>query len=240
MSATRMAASLRVTIMALLRVSPTNIRAPPAQSIFARRLAASWFDAGCLTGSGGAAMLSFHVIHRGFQRARGPPRHSDLAARRCSSPAARPASARRLRADFAGQGAKVAVGCHSSEAEAQALVRGIERAGGEALVVKGDVASPAECDCIVSETTARVGRLDGLINNAGLMLGRFPSFEVGDAHVQAVIDLNARSVVSMTRAAVPWLSARAASSSIRPRSPPETAARAARFFTPPPRASSRR
>jgi len=185
-------------------------------------------------------MLSFHVIHRGFQRARGPPRHSDLAARRCSSPAARPASARRLRADFAGQGAKVAVGCHSSEAEAQALVRGIERAGGEALVVKGDVASPAECDCIVSETTARFGRLDGLINNAGLMLGRFPSFEVGDAHVQAVIDLNARSVVSMTRAAVPWLSARAASSSIRPRSPPETAARAARFFTPPPRASSRR
>ncbi len=106
---------------------------------------------------------------------------------------------------FAGQGAKVAVGCHSSEAEAQALVRGIERAGGEALVVKGDVASPAECDRIVSETTARFGRLDGLINNAGLMLGRIPSFEAGDAHVQAVIDLNARSVVSMTRAAVPWL-----------------------------------
>src|SRR5271165_2550945 len=76
MSATRMAASLRVTIMALLRVSPTNISAPPGQSIFARRLAASWFDAGCLTGRGGAAMLSFHVTHSGFQRARGPPRHS--------------------------------------------------------------------------------------------------------------------------------------------------------------------
>ena len=37
------------------------------------------------------------------------------------------------------------------------------------------------------------------------MLGRIPSFEAEDAQVQAVIDLNARSVVSMTRAAVPWL-----------------------------------
>ena len=110
-----------------------------------------------------------------------------------------------MRADFAEQGAKVAVGCHSSEAASAGARQGIERAGGEALVVKGDVASPAECDCIVSETTARFGRLDGLVNNAGLMLGRFPSFEAEDAHVQAVIDLNARSVVSMTRAAVPWL-----------------------------------
>ena len=54
-------------------------------------------------------------------------------------------------------------------------------------------------------TTARFGRLDGLVNNAGLMLGRVPSFEASDDQVQAVIDLNARSVVSMTRAAVPWL-----------------------------------
>src|SRR5271166_5517556 len=239
MSATRMAASLRVTIMALLRVSPTNIRAPPAQSIFARRLAASWFDAGCLTGSGGAAMLSFHVIHRGFQRARGPPRHSrsrrqDAARHRRLDRHRRGDCARICRA-----GAKVAVGCHSSEAEAQALVRGIERAGGEALVVKGDIESPADCDRIVSETTARFGRLDGLINNAGPMLGRIPSFEAGDAHVQAVIDLNARSIDDARRGSLAR-ALRAASSSIRPRSPTETAARAARFFTPPPRASSRR
>ena len=37
------------------------------------------------------------------------------------------------------------------------------------------------------------------------MLGRIPSFEADDERVRAVIDLNARSVVSMTRAAVPWL-----------------------------------
>ena len=58
---------------------------------------------------------------------------------------------------------------------------------------------------LVAETTARFGRLDGLVNNAGLMLGRVHSLEASDQHVQAVIDLNGRSVVSMTRAAAPWL-----------------------------------
>jgi 3-oxoacyl-[acyl-carrier protein] reductase len=99
----------------------------------------------------------------------------------------------------------VAIGYHASEETALALKRDLEIAGAEALAVKGDVARPADCDRIVAETAARFGRLDGLINNAGLMLGRVPSTEASEAHVQAVVDLNARSVVSMTRAALPWL-----------------------------------
>ena len=106
---------------------------------------------------------------------------------------------------FAEQGAKVAIGYHSSAGPARELAHAIKASGGEALTVKGDVAEPAECKRIVEESAARFGRLDGLINNAGLMLGRVPSYEASDEHVRAVIDLNARSVVSMTRAALPWL-----------------------------------
>ena len=106
---------------------------------------------------------------------------------------------------LAEQGALVAIGYHTSEAPALALAAEIKASGGEALAVKGDVCNPADCDRIVAETTARFGRLEGLINNAGLMLGRVPSLQASDAHVQAVIDLNSRSVVSMTRAALPWL-----------------------------------
>jgi 3-oxoacyl-[acyl-carrier protein] reductase len=106
---------------------------------------------------------------------------------------------------FAEQGASVAIGYHSSADEAQALASEIKAAGGEALAVKGDVADPKACERLVAETAARFARLDGLVNNAGLMLGRVPSLEASDQHVQAVIDLNARSVVSMTRAAAPWL-----------------------------------
>ena len=125
-------------------------------------------------------------------------------ARRCSSRAVRPALGLRSRVPSPGKAPRVAIGCHANEAPALAIKREIEAACGEALAVNGDVADPGECDRIVAETIAGFGRLDGLVNNAGLMLGRIASFEAQDEHVRAVIDLNARSV-SMTRAAVPWL-----------------------------------
>ena len=46
---------------------------------------------------------------------------------------------------FAEQGARVAIGYHSSADKAHALVSEIKAAGGEALAVKGDVADPKAC-----------------------------------------------------------------------------------------------
>ena len=106
---------------------------------------------------------------------------------------------------FAAQGALVSINYHSSEAAAKALLQEIEAAGGKAMLVKGDVTKPAECADIVAKTAERFGRIDGLINNAGLMLGRVPSLEADEAHVEAVIALNVRSVISVTRFAKPWL-----------------------------------
>ena len=106
---------------------------------------------------------------------------------------------------FAAQRAKVGIGYHASEDVAKALAEEIKASGGECVALKGDVAQAAECDRMAAEAGGRFDRIDGLINNAGLMLGRIPSYEATDAHVQAVIDLSARSVVSMTRAALPWL-----------------------------------
>ena len=106
---------------------------------------------------------------------------------------------------FAEQGARVAIGYNSSADQARRLAGEIKAAGGEALAIKGDVTDPKACAQIVAETTTRFGRLDGLINNAGLMLGRVHSLEATDEHLQAVINLNSSSVVWVTRAAVPWL-----------------------------------
>lgn len=106
---------------------------------------------------------------------------------------------------FAAQGAKVAINFHASEAAAKSLFADIQSAGGEAMLVRGDVTKPLECADIVARTAERFGAIDGLINNAGLMLGRVPTLEASDEQISAVIDLNARSVISMTRAARPWL-----------------------------------
>jgi 3-oxoacyl-[acyl-carrier protein] reductase len=106
---------------------------------------------------------------------------------------------------FGAQGSRIAINYHSSEAAAQALAQELKEAKVEALLVRGDVTDPEACARIVAATGAHFGRIDGLINNAGLMLGRVPSLEASDAHISSVIDLNVRSVLSVTRAAAPWL-----------------------------------
>ena len=58
---------------------------------------------------------------------------------------------------------------------------------------------------VVEETAQHFGRLDGLVNNAGGMLGRMNYAEMTDEHYDAVMDLNARSVITASRVAIPWL-----------------------------------
>ncbi len=106
---------------------------------------------------------------------------------------------------FAAQGAKVGVNYHASEGPAKALVIEIEEKGGAALLLKGDVTDPRDCEAMAAKTAEAFGGINGLINNAGLMLGRVDSLKATDEHISEVIDLNARSVISMTRAARPWL-----------------------------------
>jgi 3-oxoacyl-[acyl-carrier protein] reductase len=106
---------------------------------------------------------------------------------------------------FGAQGSRVAINYHSSAMAAEALAREMNEVGAETLLVQGDVTNPDACARIVNETATHFGRIDGLINNAGLMLGRLPSLEASDSHIQDVIDLNVLSVLRVTRAAAPWL-----------------------------------
>ncbi len=44
------------------------------------------------------------------------------------------------------------------------------------------MSQPGESERVVEAAAAELGGLDGLINNAGGMLGRLPTAEVDDAH----------------------------------------------------------
>ena len=129
----------------------------------------------------------------------------DLAGKRVLITGASTGIGAELAKAFAAQGARVAVPYNSSEEPAKAVVKAIADAGGSAVLVKGDVSDPDVTRKIVAEAAEKLGGLDGLINNAGLMLGRVPLAEWTDAHYDAVLDLNARSVVVATQAAVPHL-----------------------------------
>ena len=109
---------------------------------------------------------------------------------------------------FAAQGARVAVHYHASAKAAEAVAKAIGAAGGEAFLVRGDVTKSSETARIVEETAAHFGGLDGLINNAGLMVGRMAYADMTDTFYDAVMDLNARSVIIACKTAIPWLKKR--------------------------------
>ena len=53
-----------------------------------------------------------------------------------------------------------------------AVVDEIKAAGGQAALVEGDVSDPAVADALVSTAVGEFGRLDGLVNNAGVLRDR--------------------------------------------------------------------
>ncbi len=106
---------------------------------------------------------------------------------------------------FGAQHARVGLHYHSSREAAEALAAEIREAGGEVFLVQGDVSDTATVTRIVGDSARHFGGLDGLINNAGLMLGRVKYADMTDTQYDAVMDLNARSVVMASKAAIPFL-----------------------------------
>lgn len=103
------------------------------------------------------------------------------------------------------QGALVGVHYNSSQEAARAVANDVEQAGGKAFLVRADASSSAEIARAVEETAAAFGRLDGLVNNAGGMVGRMNYADMDDAYYDKVMDLNGRSVIAASRAAIPHL-----------------------------------
>jgi 3-oxoacyl-[acyl-carrier protein] reductase len=69
---------------------------------------------------------------------------------------------------LAADGAAVAVNYRSGEAQAREVVDEIEKAGGKAVAVGGDVSDYAEAEAVVQKTIADLGGLHVLVNNAGI------------------------------------------------------------------------
>jgi NAD(P)-dependent dehydrogenase (short-subunit alcohol dehydrogenase family) len=101
---------------------------------------------------------------------------------------------------FAEAGASVVVHYHTSTTGARALVRAIEAAGGKAVAVGGDLTQRAHVERLMDETLETFGRVDVLINNAGL----YPEsglLEMSEADWDSVLAANLRSVFLCTQAA---------------------------------------
>jgi 3-oxoacyl-[acyl-carrier protein] reductase len=106
---------------------------------------------------------------------------------------------------YAAHGMRVVVHYKSSEAQANAIAAEIRAAGGEAHVLQADVADSAQAVDLVNRAADKLGGLDVLVNNAGALVKRTPIAEIEDEFFDSVVDLNVRSVVMASKAALPYL-----------------------------------
>ena len=95
-------------------------------------------------------------------------------------------------------GARVAVHGRTDSHALQATLAAVEATGATAVAVDGDVSVPADVERIVGAVLSAFGRIDGLVNNAGV--GPFIDFlEVTEAEWDAVMAVNAKGPFLMTQ-----------------------------------------
>jgi NAD(P)-dependent dehydrogenase (short-subunit alcohol dehydrogenase family) len=105
---------------------------------------------------------------------------------------------------LASQGAAVAAGYSGNTERAKAFAAGFERrftAPVRLTLHRGNVASPEDCQRVVQEVIDQHGRLDILINNAGITLDKL-ALNMATADWDKVIDVNLSGAFHMAQAAL--------------------------------------
>lgn len=105
---------------------------------------------------------------------------------------------------LASLGCHVAIGCRSESEAAGRLVDELAAAGREAIVVRGDIAEPGDVDAIVAAAADRFGRIDILVNCAGIGPYR-PLGKMDAAFVRHILDANVLGTVLTTQAVLPHM-----------------------------------
>ena len=104
---------------------------------------------------------------------------------------------------LASQGAAVAIAARRKD-RLDELSASIERDGGRALAIETDVTDREQADAAVQRTVAELGRLDTVINNAGVML-LGPIQDAPIEEWERMIALNLNGLLYVAHAALPHL-----------------------------------
>ena len=110
---------------------------------------------------------------------------------------------------LAHRGWNVVINYSRSAAEAQASEAACRAAGADTLLLRGDVANDADCRALAATATERWGRIDALVNNAGIsVFGADAAWDALDAEAfQRIYGVNTVGSFQMVRACLPQLKA---------------------------------
>jgi 3-oxoacyl-[acyl-carrier protein] reductase len=109
---------------------------------------------------------------------------------------------------LASLGANVVINYYNTVSEAEATLKAIKDAGGNAVLVKADLTKWEECFHLVEESQKAFGeKIDILVNNAGGLVARKKLSEMDEAFWDLLMNLNLKSVFMMHKATVPHMPA---------------------------------
>ncbi len=107
---------------------------------------------------------------------------------------------------LARQGAVVALTFAGSHDKASALVAEIHAAGGRALAIQADSGDPAALQAAIAQVASEFGRIDILVNSAGLLLrGEVEDFALEDFN--RMFEVNVRAAFVAVQATLPHMAA---------------------------------
>ena len=108
-----------------------------------------------------------------------------------------------IAAQLAGEGLDLAL---LDVLDCAATAKAVKQAGRDALAVKADVTSPADRAEVLAAVEARFGRLDVLVNNAGVAPGeRADILEATEDSYDRVMSINLKGPYFLTQAAANWM-----------------------------------
>ena len=103
--------------------------------------------------------------------------------------------------DLARRGMHVALSYNRSRAEAEDAAATIRDAGRRVAVIQADLSQATECERLVTDTAAQLGRIDVLINMASVYAA-VPFDQLNEARWDAVVDVDLKAAFLCAHAAV--------------------------------------
>jgi len=107
--------------------------------------------------------------------------------------------------ELATHGYSVVINYDRDEMIAQETARVVEEAGSEALLIKADVSWKEDAENLINQVMEAWGRIDVLINNAGILPKPKKICEIQDADWDRVMDTNLKGAFYCTRAAAKYM-----------------------------------
>src|SRR5690554_1136108 len=106
---------------------------------------------------------------------------------------------------FAREGASVCISYLNEEKDALETERLVREAGGDCILVPGDISDDKHCERIVSMTIEKFGRIDILVNNAAMHFPQESLMDISNEQLEQTFRTNIFSYFYLTRAALPFL-----------------------------------